>query len=131
MGVLNEKRCKQRIMAYKIENVFQNEMLFKVSFIIIVPYKLNLPSSIMTTIGVPTPSVIAAANSRKITLDMLTRLQEMIDEFSVKVVEMEQELQTVKIENNILKNKIKELTAIKPESSQQRGLFGYGAKEFA
>jgi len=105
-------------------------MLFKVRFIIIVPYKLNLPSSIMTTIGVPTPSVIAAANSRKITLDMLTRLQEMNDEFSVKVVEMEQELQTVKIENNILKNKIKELTAIHPETSQQRGFFGYGKEQF-
>jgi hypothetical protein len=43
---------------------------------------------------------------------------------------MEEEMQTVKIENNILKTKINELTSGKQTSPSRRGLFGYGADEF-
>jgi hypothetical protein len=48
----------------------------------------------------------------------------------VKVVEMEEEMHTVKIENNILKTKINELTSSKQTSPSRRGFFGYGADEF-
>jgi hypothetical protein len=87
----------------------------------------------MTTIGVPTASTIAAAaiaQSQKTTLEMLLNLQKSLDEFKVKVVEMEEEMHTVKIENNILKTKINELTYSKQTSPSRRGFFGYGADEF-
>jgi hypothetical protein len=89
----------------------------------------------MTTIGVPNSSTIAAAataHHQKTTLEILLNLQKSLDEFRSKVLEMEEEMQTVKIENNILKQKIHELTSTKPPSSSpsRRGLFGYGADEF-
>lgn len=87
----------------------------------------------MTTIGVPTASTIAAAaiaQSQKTTLEMLLNLQKSLEEFKVKVVEMEEEMHTVKIENNILKTKINELTSSKQTSPSRRGFFGYGADEF-
>jgi hypothetical protein len=87
----------------------------------------------MTTIGVPTSSMITVAlagQSQKTTLEKLLTLQKSLDEFRVKVVEMEQEMHTVKIENNILKTKINELTSRKHTSLSCRGLFGYGADEF-
>ena len=48
-----------------------------------------------------------------------------IEELRVTIAKMEEELRTVKIENQILKNKINELT-----SPPRRGCFGYGADEF-
>lgn len=88
----------------------------------------------MTTIGVPTASTIATAaitQYQKTTLEMLLSLQKSLDEFKVKVIEMEEEMHTVKIENNILKTKIKELTSTtKSSSPSRRGFFGYGADEF-
>ena len=81
----------------------------------------------MTTIGVPTSSVIVAAaitQSQKTTLEMLLSLQKSLEEFKVKVVEMEEEMHTVKIENNILKTKINELTSSKQTSPSRRGIFG-------
>jgi hypothetical protein len=42
---------------------------------------------------------------------------------------MDEEMRTIKIENNILKNKINELTKA-DTSSSKRGFFGYGADEF-
>lgn len=88
----------------------------------------------MTTIGVPNSSTIAAAataHHQKTTLEILLNLQKSLDEFKSKVIEMEEEMQTVKIENNILKQKIHELTSTKSSSSpSRRGLFGYGADEF-
>ena len=66
----------------------------------------------MTTIGVPTSSAIATAaavaRSQKTTVEILLNLQKSLDEFKLKVLEMEEEMQTVKIENNILKTKINE-----------------------
>ena len=88
----------------------------------------------MTTIGVPTSSAIAAAavvRSQKTTVEILLNLQKSLDEFKLKVLEMEEEMQTVKIENNILKTKINELTSTtKSSSPSRRGFFGYGADEF-
>lgn len=88
----------------------------------------------MTTIGVPTASSIAAAataQQQKTTLEILLNLQKSLDEFRIKVLEMEEEMQTVKIENNILKTKINELTSTtKSSSPSRRGFFGYGADEF-
>jgi regulator of replication initiation timing len=54
---------------------------------------------------------------------MLLRLQTLIDEFKKKVIEMEEELHTARLENTLLKNKILELTS---SQQQRRGFFGYG-----
>jgi regulator of replication initiation timing len=88
------------------------------------------------TIGVPTASTVAAAAAAKqnqTTLEMLLNLQKVVDEFKVKVTEMDEEMRTVKIENQILKNKINELTSSSStatSSPSRRGFFGYGADEF-
>ena len=66
------------------------------------------------SVGVPTASTIAAAAAVKqnqTTLEKLLCLQKLIDEFKGKASEMDEELRTVKIENQILKNKINELTS--------------------
>ena len=88
----------------------------------------------ITTIGVPTPSsiaAIAAIQTNKSTLEMLQNLKRLVDEFKTKLTEMDEEMQTVKLENSLLKNKINELTSIKASPSpSRRGLFGYGADEF-
>lgn len=85
-------------------------------------------------IGVPTTSTIeaiAAAKQNKTTLEMLMNLQKLIDEFKDKVAEMDEEMRIVKIENDILKNKINELTSSPARTSpSRRGFFGYGADEF-
>jgi regulator of replication initiation timing len=93
-------------------------------------------------IGVPTASSIAAVAAVKTntnTLEMLQNLQKLVDEFKTKLTEMNEEMQTVKLENSLLKNKISERTSIKASPSQsqsqsqspsRRGLFGYGADEF-
>jgi len=86
-------------------------------------------TSTIHTIGVPTASYIAAAQQNKTTLEMLLNLQKLVDEFKVKATEMDEEMRTIKIENTLLKNKIKELTTTAPSSSR-RGFFGYGADEF-
>ena len=68
------------------------------------------------TIGVPTSSSIAAVAAVKTntnTLEMLQNLQKLVDEFKTKLTEMDEEMQTVKLENSLLKNKISELTSIK------------------
>ena len=85
-------------------------------------YQMASSSSAGFSIGVP---------SQKATLEILLNLQTLVDEFKVKVVEMEDEMRTIKIENNLLKNKIAELTSNNPPSRPpRRGLFGYGEDEF-
>ena len=88
----------------------------------------------MTSIGVPSQSSVAAAHFQKNTLEMLLNLQKLVDEFKVKLVEMDEEMQTIKIENNLLKTKIKEITSTTTghgsKGPVRRGLFGYGADEF-
>lgn len=90
------------------------------------------------TIGVATSSSLAANAAVKTnisTLEMLQNLQKLIDEFKTKLTEMDEEMNTVKLENSLLKNKINELTSIKatpPPTSRSsgRGFFGYGPDEF-
>ena len=98
--------------------------------------------SIMSiTIGVATSSSLAANAAIKTnisTLEMLQNLQKLVDEFKTKLTEMDEEMNTVKLENSLLKNKINELTSIKatppqptlPSRSSGRGFFGYGPDEF-
>ena len=87
-------------------------------------------------IGVPTSSSNSVAHIQKTTLEMLLNLQKLVDEFKVKIVEMDEEMRTIKLENNILKNKINELTTSTVSASHgstgpfRRGFFGYGANEF-
>ena len=85
----------------------------------------------MTTIGVPTQSSVTTYQQNKTTLELLLNLQQLVDDFKGKLVEMEEEMSTIKIENQILKNKINELTSTtKSSSPSRRGFFGYGADEF-
>jgi hypothetical protein len=100
---------------------------------------LSKASIVMSlSIGVPTASSIGsftAVKQNQTTLEMLLRLQKLIDEFKDKVSEMDEEMRTVKIENELLKNKINELTstsssATAKSSPSRRGFFGYGADEF-
>lgn len=96
------------------------------------------PVMSLAVVGVPTASTIAAtfaAKQNQTTLEMLLNLQKLVDEFKVKVTEMDEEMRTVKLENQILKNKINELTsssssATATSSPSRRGFFGYGADEF-
>ena len=101
----------------------------------IIPFHSIPFHSIMSlAIGVPIASSLAAAaaiSSNKTTLEMLQHLQKLVDEFKTKLIEMDEEIQTVKLENSLLKNKINEITSIKASSpSRSRGFFGYGADEF-
>ena len=90
----------------------------------------------IAVIGVPTAATLQAnaiLKQNQTTLEMLLNLQKLVDEFKVKVTEMDEEMRTVKLENQILKNKINELTsssATATSSPSRRGCFGYGADEF-
>jgi hypothetical protein len=118
MGVLNEKRCITQGIKLK-------------SFITVNERQPNP----MTTIGVPTQSSVTTYQQNKTTLELLLNLQQLVDDFKVKLVEMEEEMDAIKIENNVLRNKIRELTSpsstAKSTPPQRRGgCFGYGADEF-
>lgn len=90
----------------------------------------------IAVIGVPTAATLQAnaiLKQNQTTLEMLLNLQKLVDDFKVKVTEMDEEMRTIKIENQILKNKINELTSsstIATSSPSRRGFFGYGADEF-
>ena len=90
----------------------------------------------IAVIGVPTAATLQAnaiLKQNQTTLEMLLNLQKLVDEFKVKVTEMDEEMRTVKLENQILKNKINELTSsasTATSSPSRRGVFGYGADEF-
>ena len=90
----------------------------------------------IAVIGVPTAATLQAnaiLKQNQTTLEMLLNLQKLVDDFKVKVTEMDEEMRTVKLENQILKNKINELTsssATATSSPSRRGFFGYGADEF-
>ena len=44
---------------------------------------------------------------------LLSNIQDNLNEYQARVLEMEQELETLKIENNLLRNHIRILTAMK------------------
>ena len=57
----------------------------------------------------------AATNlTQEFVLGMLSNIQVNIDEYQAKVLEMEEELRTLKIENNLLRKHVRELTAATP-----------------
>ena len=66
-------------------------------------------------------SAAAAASGSNLTSDfvlgMLSNIQVNLTEYQAKVLELEEELTTLKIENNLLRNHIRELTR---EEQQQR-----------
>jgi hypothetical protein len=71
----------------------------------------------MTTIGVPSQNSSAARQQQHQqinNLEVLLHLQKLVDQFKVKLVEMDEEMQTIKIENRLLKRKIDELTSTTP-----------------
>jgi len=61
-----------------------------------------------------TAAAAAAAAASNLTsefvLGMLSNIQDNLNEYQAKVLEMEEELRTLKIENNLLRNHIRELT---------------------
>jgi regulator of replication initiation timing len=73
----------------------------------------------MTTIGVPTQTSFAVHQQNKLTLELL-KLQKLVDEFKVKLVQMEEEMDVIKIENNVLKSKIKEITSVSSSAVKRR-----------
>ncbi len=80
----------------------------------------------MNTIGVPTHTMISTYQNQTKTLELLLNLQKQIDEFKNKVSEMEEEMDTVKIENRLLKTKIDELTHPQSQSTPHIiSFFGY------
>jgi len=80
----------------------------------------------LAVIGVPTAATFQAnaiLKQNKTTLVQLLDIQKSLDEFKVKVAEMDEEMQTVKLENTLLKNKINELTSAKSSPPSRRGFF--------
>jgi hypothetical protein len=68
----------------------------------------------------PTAAAASAAASSltsEFVLGMLSNIQVNLTEYQAKVLEMEEELRTLKIENNLLRNHIRELTR---EEQQRR-----------
>ena len=58
------------------------------------------------------PNATTAKNlAPEFVLGMLSNIQVNIDEYQAKVLEMEEELRTLKIENNLLRKHVRELTA--------------------
>ena len=59
----------------------------------------------------PTAAAAAASNlTSEFVLGMLSNIQVNLTEYQTKVLEMEEELKTLKIENNLLRNHVRELT---------------------
>ena len=73
----------------------------------------------MTIITTSTSSRTISASKPTTGLDpasfmgMLSNIQDNLNEYQARVLEMEQELRTVQIENNLLRNHIRGLTTMK------------------
>ena len=69
-------------------------------------------SSVASRFIKPTAAAAAAASNltSEFVLGMLSNIQVNLTEYQTKVIEMEEELRTLKIENNLLRNHIRELT---------------------
>ena len=71
--------------------------------------------TIITTSASPSTSSRTISASRPTGLDpasfmgMLSNIQDNLNDYQAKVLEIEQELRTVQIENNLLRNHIREL----------------------
>ena len=77
-------------------------------------------SSVASRFIKPTAAAAAAAAASNLTsefvLGMLSNIQVNLTEYQTKVLEMEEELKTLKIENNLLRNHVRELT--KPSTTK-------------
>ena len=63
----------------------------------------------------PTAAAAAASNlTSEFVLGMLSNIQVNLTDYQAKVLEIEEELRTLKIENNLLRNHVRELTATTP-----------------
>ena len=64
----------------------------------------------------PTAAAAAAASNltSEFVLGMLSNIQVNLTEYQTKVLEMEEELKTLKIENNLVRKHVRELTATTP-----------------
>jgi len=78
-------------------------------------YYLQTPHTIMSTW--PKPSTNLAP---EFVLGLLSNIQINLGEYQAKVLEMEEELRTLKIENNLLRNEIRELTTTPPQQQERR-----------
>ena len=69
-------------------------------------------SSVASRFIKPTAAAAAAASNltSEFVLGMLSNIQVNLTEYQTKVLEMEEELKTLKIENNLLRNHVRELT---------------------
>ena len=56
----------------------------------------------LAVVGVPTIASFAAVKQNQTTLEMLLNLQKLVDEFKVKVTEMDEEIRTVLFYENVL-----------------------------
>ena len=67
----------------------------------------------------PTAAAAAAASNltSEFVLGMLSNIQVNLTEYQAKVLEMETELRTLKIENNLLRNHVRELTTTTPTTT--------------
>jgi hypothetical protein len=74
-------------------------------------------SSVASRFIKPTAAAAASNLTSEFVLGMLSNIQVNLTEYQTKVLEMEEELKTLKIENNLLRNHIRELTR---EQQQQR-----------
>ena len=62
----------------------------------------------------PTAAAAASNLTSEFVLGMLSNIQVNLTEYQAKVLEMETELRTLKIENNLLRNHVRELTTTTP-----------------
>jgi regulator of replication initiation timing len=66
-----------------------------------------------------TSSRSAANLTPQFVLGLLSNIQVNIDEYQIKVLEMEEELRALKIENNILREQIRESTTTAPPEQKK------------
>ena len=72
---------------------------------------------IKPTAAAATSAAAASGLTSEFVLGMLSNIQLNLTEYQVKVLEMEEELRTLRIENNLLRNHVRELTR---DQQQQR-----------
>jgi|688.fasta_scaffold1116198_1 hypothetical protein len=77
----------------------------------------NVASRFIKPTAAATSAAAASGLTSEFVLGMLSNIQLNLTEYQVKVLEMEEELRTLKIENNLLRNHVRELTR---DQQQQR-----------
>jgi hypothetical protein len=93
------------------------------------------PTAAATAAAIAAIAAAASNLTPEFVLGMLSNIQDNLSEYQAKVLEMETELRTLKIENNLLRKHVRELTTtpLTPTPAQEplrRGFGGYGPTEF-